>query len=255
VAERVAFVTGAASGFGRAIAERAANDGFSVSIADIDSNGAATVAGEIQKSGGEAIALGCDVSDLEQVRGAVEATVDELGGIDALVNNAGFDIPNFFLKTDPADWQRLIGVNLVGVLNCTYFAAPKIGARCRETGYGRIVNIASDAGRVGGLGEGVYSAAKGGVIAFTKAMARELARDKVTVNCVCPGPADTPMVQAFKKTDLGTKLMDRMERATPLRRLGRPEDTAGAVAYFLADEANFLTAQVLSVSGGLTIPG
>ncbi|MGH2694581.1 MAG: SDR family NAD(P)-dependent oxidoreductase [Actinomycetota bacterium] len=252
---RAAFVTGAASGLGRAIALRLAREGFSVAIADIDSNGAAETAREIEVGRGTAVALACDVVDLEQVSSAIDAATKRFGSLDALVNNAGFDIPGFFLESDPADWSALIAVNLMGVVNCTYAGAPRIVARCRDTGYGRIVNIASDAGRVGGLGEAVYSAAKGGVIAFTKAIARELARDKVTVNCVCPGPADTPMTEAIRRSEFGTKLMERMERATPLRRLAAPEDVAGAVAYFIGDEASFLTAQVMSVSGGLTIPG
>jgi len=252
---RAAFVTGAASGLGRAIALRLARDGLSVAIADIDGNGAAETARAIETDGGEAVALACDVADLEQVRGAIDAAAERFGSLDALVNNAGFDVPGFFLESDPSVWDSLIAVNLMGVINCTHAGAPRIVERCRDTGYGRIVNVASDAGRVGALGEAVYSAAKGGVVAFTKAIARELARDKVTVNCVCPGPADTPMTQAIRRSEFGTKLMERMERATPLRRLAAPEDVAGAVAYFTRDEASFLTAQVVSVSGGLTIPG
>ena len=244
MAGRVAFVTGAASGLGKGIAERLTRDGFEVVIADIDLDGAEVVAEEL---GGRAVR--CDVADLDSVRGALD------GPMDLLVNNAGFDIPGFFLQTDPDDWQRLLAVNLTGVLNCCYVAAPLIGDRCRETGYGRIVNIASDAGRVGGLGEAVYSAAKGGVIAFTKALARELARDRITVNAVCPGPADTPMTEGIKQTEFGARLMARLVEATPLRRLASPEDVAGAVSYFAREEASFLTAQVLSVSGGLTIPG
>lgn len=252
---RTAFVTGAASGLGRAIALRLARDGFSVAIADVDSNGAAETARAIETDGGAAVALACDVGDLEQVRGAIDAATERFGALDALVNNAGFDVPGIFLESDPRAWDSLIAVNLMGVINCTFAGAPRIIDRCRETGYGRIVNVASDAGRVGGLGEAVYSAAKGGAIAFTKAIARELARDKVTVNCVCPGPAGTPMTETIRRSEFGAKLIERMERATPLRRLAAPGDVAGAVAYFMGDEASFVTAQVVSVSGGLTIPG
>lgn len=249
--ERVAFVTGAASGLGRAIVERLSADGFAVAIADIDVEGAGTAAKEL---GDRALALECDVADRTSVRAAADTAVERFGGIDCLVNNAGFDTPGFFLESDPGSWERLIAVNLTGVLNCTYAVAPKIIERCDDTGYGRIVNIASDAGRVGSLGEAVYAAAKGGVIAFTKSMARELARHRITVNAVCPGPADTPMVDRIRETEFGEKLMSRMIEATPLKRLAQPDEVAAAVAYFAGDDAKFVTAQVLSLSGGLTIP-
>lgn len=253
VARRVAFVTGAASGLGRGIANRLAADEFAVIIADIDEANSETVVKEIEAAGGRASAITCDVADMESVRAAADEAMSSYGGIDVLVNNAGFDVPSFFLESDPAQWERLLAVNLGGVLNCTYVIAPRILDRCRETGYGRIVNIASDAGRVGALVEAVYSGAKGGVIAFTKTMARELARDKVTVNVVCPGPAETPMTDAIRTTEIGKMMMERVVRQTPLRRLGLPEDVAGAVAYFAADDARFVTGQALSVSGGLTM--
>jgi len=240
---RTAFVTGAASGIGEGIAERLAGDGFDIVIADIDDAGAAKVA---ERVGGRAVH--CDVSDMDSVGEALT------GPVDVLVNNAGFDSPGFFLQTDPASWERLIAVNLMGVLNCTYVAAPLLAERARETGYARIINIASDAGRVGSLGEAVYSAAKGGVIAFTKSMARELARDKITANAVCPGPADTPMSRAIQELDIGKKVFSKMVEATPLKRLASIEDIAGLVSYFAREESGFLTAQVVSVSGGLTIP-
>ncbi|MEA2434613.1 MAG: 2-hydroxycyclohexanecarboxyl-CoA dehydrogenase [Actinomycetota bacterium] len=253
---RIAFVTGGGSGLGKSIAHRLAADGFSVAIADIDQSSAELVAKEIQEDGARALALRCDVSSLDSVKEAVATATERLkGGLDVLVNNAGFDEPEFFLQTDPELWDRLIAVNLKGVLNCTFAAAPLIAESCRESGYGRIINIASDAGRVGSLGEAVYAAAKGGVIAFTKAMARELARDKITVNAICPGPADTPMTDRIRSSALGDKLMARMADVTPLKRLALPEDVAGLVSYFARDEANFITAQVVSVSGGLTIPG
>lgn len=253
--DRVAFVTGAASGIGLAIAERMARDGFAVGIADIDGAGASSAAAKIEADGGAAFSVECDVADLDAVRAAIAVTGERFGGLDVLVNNAGFDEPGFFLDGDPKAWDRLIAVNLIGVLNCTFVAAPEIARRSKERGYGRIVNIASDAGRVGSLGEAVYSAAKGGVIAFTKAMARELARDRITVNAICPGPADTPMTAAIRETEIGAKLMDRMIAATPLKRLVRADEVAGAVAYFASEDAAFATAQVLSLSGGLTIPG
>jgi 2-hydroxycyclohexanecarboxyl-CoA dehydrogenase len=250
---RVAFVTGAGSGLGRAIALRLASDRFAVAVTDVARERGAAVVAEIEASGGRASFLQCDVGDVDSVGAARDGAVDLFGGIDCLVNNAGFDRPDFFLQTDPGSWEPLIRVNLVGVLNCTHTLAPVIAERCRGSGYGRIVSIASDAGRVGSLGEAVYSAAKGGVIAFTKSMARELARDRVTVNAVCPGPADTPMTEAISSTELGRKMMERMVTATPLRRLGDPHEVAAAVAYLAGDEARFITGQALSVSGGLTM--
>jgi 2-hydroxycyclohexanecarboxyl-CoA dehydrogenase len=250
---RVAFVTGAGSGLGRAIALRLSSDGFAVAVTDVDGERGAAVVAEIETSGGRASFLQCDVGDVGSVGAARDGAVELFGGIDCLVNNAGFDRPDFFLQTDPGSWEPLIRVNLFGVLNCTHALAPVIAERCRASGYGRIVSIASDAGRVGSLGEAVYSAAKGGVIAFTKSMARELARDRVTVNAVCPGPADTPMTDAISSTELGRKMMERMVAATPLRRLGDPDEVAAAVAYLAGDEARFITGQALSVSGGLTM--
>jgi 2-hydroxycyclohexanecarboxyl-CoA dehydrogenase len=172
-----------------------------------------------------------------------------------LVNNAGFDEFQPFLDTDPAGWHRLIAVNLLGVLNCTHVFAPAIVARCRDTGYGRIVNIASDASRVGSTGEAVYSAAKGGVVAFSKSLARELSRTGITVNVVSPGPTDTPMMDGIRATGFGGKVIDRIIAASPRRRLALPDEIAGAVAYFAGDDAGFVTGQVLSVSGGLTMAG
>lgn len=251
--QRVALVTGAASGLGRAIAERLAAAGFAVAVTDVDGSGAAAVAEAIATAGGTARPYRLDVGDLGSVRAAARRTGSELGGIDVLVNNAGFDIPGFFLDSEPAHWEAILRVVLVGVLNCTYVIAPAIAERCRASGYGRIVNIASDAGKVGSLGEAAYSAAKGGVVAFTKAMARELARDRVTVNAVCPGPADTPMTAAIAATPLGRKMMEGMVRVTPLKRLVQPSEVAAAVSYLASDDARFVTGQALSVSGGLTM--
>ncbi|MFP5297383.1 MAG: SDR family NAD(P)-dependent oxidoreductase [Actinomycetota bacterium] len=251
ISGKSAFVTGAASGLGRAIALRLATDGAHVWVADIAKDRGEDVVAEIRLGGGAASFVHCDVTDLDNVRAAAA----EAGDVDILVNNAGFDRPNFFLQTEPSLWDDLIAVNLKGVLNCTYAFAETISERCRETGYGRIVNIASDAGRVGSMGEAVYAATKGGVIAFTKSMARELARDRVTVNAVCPGPAETPMTEGIKQDPMGSKMMDLMIMVTPFKRLVAPEEVADAVAYFAGQQARFVTGQVLSVSGGLTMSG
>lgn len=226
-----------------------------VAVTDIDPDGGAKVVAEIAAGGGRGAFWACDVADRSSVEAAAAAVVDASEGIDVLVNNAGFDEPAFFLQSDPASWDRLIAVDLLGVLNCTYVIAPFIAERCRTTGYGRIINIASDAGRVGSMGEAVYSAAKGGVIAFSKSIARELARDKVTVNAVCPGPADTPMTSGINQQPMGQKMMAGMIAVTPLKRLAMPEEVAAACAYFASEEARFTTGQVLSVSGGLTMSG
>lgn len=249
--DKTAFVTGAASGLGRAIALRLAAEGAEIVVADIAKDRGDDVVAEITGSGGRSRFVECDVTDIESVRAAAQAT----GEVDILVNNAGFDRPDFFLNTDPPLWDDLIAVNLKGVLNCTYVFAETIASRCRETGYGRMINIASDAGRVGSMGEAVYAATKGGVIAFTKSMARELARDRVTVNAVCPGPAETPMTDGIRKDPMGEKMMNLMIMVTPFKRLVAPEEVADAVAYFAGEEARFVTGQVLSVSGGLTMSG
>lgn len=249
------FVTGAGSGLGRAIALRFAAEGMFVAVTDIDVDNGNAVVDEISAAGGSAGFWDCDVADPASVGAAAAEVRASAGGIDVLVNNAGFDEPAFFLESDPASWDRLISVDLLGVLNCSYVIAPAIVERCRATGYGRIINIASDAGRVGSMGEAVYSAAKGGVIAFSKSLARELARDKVTVNAVCPGPADTPMTTLINEQPIGQKMMMGMVQATPLKRLVSPEEVAAACAYFASDDARFTTGQVLSVSGGLTMSG
>jgi 2-hydroxycyclohexanecarboxyl-CoA dehydrogenase len=245
---RVALVTGAGRGIGRAIALRLAEHGDAVAIGDIREDDAGETATAIEELGGRAVALPLDVTDSGSVENAVEETLGLLGPVEILVNNAGWDEMHPFLETDEPFWDRVIEVNFKGCLRMTRAALPGMVDRK----WGRIVNIGSDAGRVGSSFESVYSGAKGGVIAFTKTIAREYARSGVTANTVCPGPTDTPML-AEVATEQGEKIIEAMKRAIPMKRLAMPEDIATAVAFFASDEADYITGQTLSVSGGLTM--
>jgi 2-hydroxycyclohexanecarboxyl-CoA dehydrogenase len=236
---RRALVTGGAGGIGAATAARLAAEGAEVWVGDIDLDGAERVAGEVA---GHALEL--DVTDPESARGALAAA----GRLDILVNNAGTDEFGFFVYTTPEQWERVIGVNLRGVLNCTHAALPGM----QEAGYGRIVNIASEAGRVGSKGSAVYSAAKGGIIAFTKAIAREGARYGVTVNAIAPGPIETPLLMGAREFgEIGEKVIETMREATQMKRLGRPDEVAAAAAFLASDDATYVTGETLGVSGGL----
>ena len=241
---KVAIVTGAARGLGRGIVERLASEGAVVVVTDVNAEGAQQTATEL---GGSAVGLGCDVSDYDSVAAIVSDVKDRFGRIDVLVNNAGWDKAAPFLDLDQELWPRIIGINLFGVLNTSKAVLPIMA----EQGSGSVVNISSDAGRVGSSGEAVYSAAKGGVIAFTKSTAREMARKQVRVNVVCPGPSDTQLFAEFAGDN--DKLREALTKAIPLRRLGQPEDVAGAVAYFASDDSTYVTGQTVSVSGGLTM--
>jgi 2-hydroxycyclohexanecarboxyl-CoA dehydrogenase len=247
----VAFVTGAGRGIGRAIAVRLARGGLAVGVSDLDGETARAVADEIVAAGGKATSAEADVTSLDAMRRAVESVEHALGPIAVLVNNAGWDKMELFLDNDPALWDRLFAVNLKGVFNTTRAALEGMATR----GAGRVVSIASDAGRVGSTGEAVYSACKAGIIGFSKALAREVARKGITVNVVCPGPTDTALLAEVGASERGAKIVAGMQRAIPLGRLGQPEDVAGAVAYLASDEAAFVTGQVLSVSGGLSMAG
>jgi 2-hydroxycyclohexanecarboxyl-CoA dehydrogenase len=236
---RRALVTGGGRGIGAAIAGRLAAEGANVVIGDIDGKGAGEVAGQIG-----ATATGLDVT----VPDSASAAVAEHGPFAILVNNAGTDEFGFFTDTDPGQWERVLAVNLVGVLACTHAVLPGM----QQAGYGRIVNIASEAGRVGSKGSAVYSAAKGGVIAFTKVIAREGARYGVTANSIAPGPIETPLLmRALELGELGEKIIDTMKAGTQLRRLGQPEEVAAAVAFLASDDASYVTGETLGVSGGL----
>lgn len=236
---RSALVTGGAKGIGEAIARRLAAEGARVTIGDIDTEGAERVAAEV---GAEAVHL--DVTDPASAKAAVEGA----GTLDVLVNNAGTDEFGFFTQTDPEMWNRIIGLNLLGVLACTHAVLPGM----QGAGYGRIVSIASEAGRVGSKGSAVYSAAKGGVIAFTKTIARENARYGITANAIAPGPIDTPLLRAaLEFGEIGERVVETMKSATQLRRLGEPDEVAAAVAFLASEESAYVTGETLGVSGGL----
>ena len=241
---RVTLVTGAGRGIGRAIAFRLASEGARVAVTDLDESTAQATAAEV---GEGAIGLRMDVTDPASVRAAVEETESALGPLDVLVNNAGWDKVEPFLKSTEETWEKILAINLKGHFNCAKAVLPGMV----ERGHGRIVSISSDAARVGSTGEAVYSAAKGGVIAFSKTLAREMARYQINVNVVCPGPTDTPLFSEIAASN--PKLTEALTRATPFRRLTEPDEIAAAVAFLASDDAKFITGQTLSVSGGLTM--
>ncbi len=244
------IVTGAASGIGRAIALRLGTEGARVGIFDLDAKGGEDTAAQIAREGGAAHAWQVDITDLEAVQEAVDRFEEAFGPTEGLVNNAGWDRAMPFLRTTPELWSKIVAINLFGPLNMHYAVLPGMVARKR----GKVVNIASDAARVGSSGEAVYAAAKGGIVAFTKTLARELARAGVRLNAVCPGPTDTPLFRDFAgEGEAGEKLRNALERAIPLRRLGRPEDYPGLVCFLLSEDADYITGQTISVSGGLTM--
>ncbi len=247
---RVALVTGGASGIGREICLALAADDRRVAVADIQAEGAAETAAMITERGGDAIAVTMDVTDTDAVHDGCFQVVDELGPIEVLVNAAGWDKFMRFVDTDEAFWDRIIELNYKGLLRTCHLCVPPM----IEAGWGRIVNIASDAGRVGSSLEAVYSGAKGATIAFSKTLAREVATKGITVNVVCPGPTDTPLLSEIAEAnDDSDKVIGAMARATAMKRLGRPEEVAPAVVYFASEAAGYTTGQTLSVSGGLTM--
>jgi 2-hydroxycyclohexanecarboxyl-CoA dehydrogenase len=242
------LVTGAARGIGAAIADALAADGWSVAVGDLDAAGAAATAAALSEAHGvPAVGIGVDIADLGAVRAAVARVERELGPVEALVNNAGIDVIRPFVESTEDEWDRIIAVNLRGTIGCC--RAVLDGMIERQSG--RIVSIASDAGRVGSSGEAVYSATKGGVIAFTKTLAREVARHGIRVNCVSPGPTETALLAQV--ADYSEKLYSGLARAIPLGRTAEPDDIAPAVAFLVSDGAAYITGQTLSVSGGLTM--
>ena len=251
IKDKVALVTGGSRGIGRAICLRLAEEGAKVVIADILEDEARKTAGDILATGGQAQVVKTDVTQLDQVRACVRQVTDTWGPIDVLVNNAGWDKIEPFLQSEPETWDKVIAINLRGPINFCHTVA----AQMAERGQGKIISISSDAGRVGSTGEAVYSACKAGIIGFSKTLARELARSQVNVNVVCPGPTDTALLQQVSAGEKGAKIINAMTRAVPFRRLGQPEEIANAVAFFASPDADFVTGQVLSVSGGLTMAG
>jgi 2-hydroxycyclohexanecarboxyl-CoA dehydrogenase len=242
---RTALVTGGASGIGAATARRLAADGARVAVGDLDLDGARAVAGEV-----DGVATELDVTQTGSVARAVGATTAALGPVDLLVNNAGTDRFGFFVNTDEALWDLVLGVNLRGVLACTHAVLPAM----HERG-GVIVNVASEAGRVGSQGSATYSAAKAGVIGFTKAIARESARFGVRCNAVAPGPVETPLLDSAREQlgELGARLRQAMIDATAVRRIGEPEEVAAVIAFLASDDASYVTGQTVNVSGGLSM--
>lgn len=245
---KVAVVTGGGSGIGRATSLKLAGLHATVVIVDINEENGNRVVGEIEALGAKAMFVKTDISDFEQARAMAKQVVDAFGKIDVLVNNAAWDKIQPFMENDPALWERLININLKGPIYVTravleYMTKQEVG--------GAIVNVASDAAKVGSTGEAVYSATKGGVYAFTKSIAREMARYKIRVNSICPGPTQTPLFESIQQTM--PKVVEAIKKAIPMRRVANPEDQANAIVWLASDESEYITGQALSVNGGLTM--
>ena len=243
LAGKVVLITGAGRGMGKAFAQRLTEEGARVAVTDIDEKSALETAAELDGAAGFRL----DITNAAEVAATVDEITGALGAVDALVNNAGWDQLSPFLDTDEDLWDRIIDINLRGPIRMTKAVLPGMVERQG----GRVVNISSDAGRVGSTGEAVYSACKAGIIGFSKTVAREVARYGITVNSICPGPTATPLLESMVVDH--EKLIESLKRGIPLGRLGAPDDVAGAVAFMVSDDAGFITGQTLSVSGGLTM--
>jgi len=248
--DKTIMVTGGAQGIGKAISTALAGQGAKVAIADIDETAAGQAVDELKQQSLMAMAVQTDITDPEKVKQSVAKVKEAFGSIDVLVNNAGWDRMTPFIDTSPDFWDKVIDINYKGVLNCVYAVIhDMIGKNS-----GKIINISSDAARVGSSGEAVYAGAKGAVISFSKSLAREVARNQITVNVICPGPTDTPLTQQMQaESEFAQKVLSKMDKVIPLRRTGTPEEIAAAVVFFASREADFITGQTLSVSGGLTM--
>ena len=252
LSEKIVLVTGGGGGIGGATCHRFAEAGAIVAVFDINAAAAGKVADSILAGGGKAQAVACDITDHAAVRVAVAGVVAAHGRVDVLVNNAGWDVFRLFKDSAPDDWRKLIDINLIGALNLTHAVLPGMMAQ----GGGRIVMIASDAARVGSSGEAVYAACKAGLIGFAKTLAREHARHRISVNVVCPGATNTALFAEYKRgAGNPEKLEEAFRRSIPMGRIGEPEDLPGAILFFSSEDAAFITGQVLSVSGGLTMAG
>jgi len=251
MSNRTALVTGGAQGIGRGIAAALAAQGYRVAIADLNIETATQTAKDLSEAGGTVIAVEVNVTDTASVVAGMRTVETDLGPVEVVVNNAGWDDFMPFIATSEDFWDKILDINFKGALRVTKTVLPGM----IERKFGRIVNIGSDAGRVGSSLEAVYSGAKGGIIAFTKTLAREVATNGITVNTVCPGPTDTPALRKFADGagQDAAKVISGMVRAVPMKRLGTPEDVGPAVAFFASDAAGFITGQTLSVSGGLTM--
>ena len=248
---KVVLVTGGAGGIGTAICKRFGEEGSIVALFDLNTESAGRVVAEIESAGGNARAYRVDITDHEGVNAAVAQVEAELGPVEMLVNNAGWDMGAFFLQTEKPFWDKVVAINLYGPLNMHH----AVLKRMAERGRGKVVNISSDAGRVGSSMEAVYSFCKGGIIAFSKTMAREMARQQIPINVVCPGPTATPLLDNLAQGEKGDRIKAALVKAVPFGRMGEPGDIAGTVAFLASDDAAFITGQVISISGGLTMAG
>jgi len=252
ISGKTAIVTGGGGGIGRAISQRLGEEGATVGILDLNEEGANETASLIATAGGSAHAYQTDITDYAAVTRAIDLFERDAAPVDILINNAGWDVAMPFLDTDPDLWRKIIDINLCGPLNLHHVVVSRMAQRKA----GKVINIASDAGRVGSSGEAVYAACKGGVIAFSKTLAREMARANVQVNCVCPGPTDTNLFRTFAgEGEAAEKLVTALERAIPMKRLGQPADYPGIVTFLASADADYITGQTISVSGGLTMHG
>jgi 2-hydroxycyclohexanecarboxyl-CoA dehydrogenase len=250
--DKVVVVTGGGGGIGGAACRRFAEEGARVAVCDVDEARAGETAAAIESAGGTAKAFDFDISDYAAVKAGIAAIESEFGPVDVLVNNAGWDVFKPFLQTDPGLWAKLIDINLTGALNMHHVVLPGMAERKA----GRVVNVSSDAARAGSSGEAVYAACKGGIVALSKTLAREHARQGITFNVVCPGPTNTRLFEGFLEgAGNPEKLTEAFRRAVPLGRLGEPDDLTGAIVFLASEDAAFITGQVISVSGGLTMNG
>ncbi|MGF6995778.1 SDR family oxidoreductase [Paraburkholderia sp. GAS32] len=248
---KVVVVTGGAGGIGTAICKRFGEESAIVALFDLNIENAGRVVAEIEAAGGKARAYRVDITDHAGVNAAVAQVEEELGPIEMLVNNAGWDMGAFFLQTEKPFWDKVVAINLYGPLNMHH----AVLKRMAERGRGKVVNISSDAGRVGSSMEAVYSFCKGGIIAFSKTMAREMARQQIPINVVCPGPTATALLDNLAQGEKGDRIKAALVKAVPFGRMGEPGDIAGTVAFLASDDAAFITGQVISISGGLTMAG